>query len=205
MKIKASFDDATAQDVRVADLMRKYDIETVFYWPFYPERANELQGRTSLSEQQMKDIAEDFEIGSHTLTHPLLTRIKPELAYSEISNSREALSDRFDQNIISFCYPRGYSNPQIQQMVVEAGYLNARSTLVGYVHQSENPYFEQTAVHVSCARKEYAGLDWFDYALKLLAIAEKIPDSIFHFFGHSWEIDKNNDWAKLEKMLKALQ
>ena len=201
MVIQASFDDASIQDMLIAGLMQQYKINTIFYWPVYPEQANAEKGRKSLNEDQMQYLAQRFEIGSHTINHPLLTRIPPELAWVEINDSRKILQEKFHQPINSFCYPRGYSNPEIQQMVVEAGYDNARSTLVGYVHQSENPYFIQTAVHVSADRKEYAGLSWFDYGIKLFNIAKKIPDSVFHIFGHGWEISQHNDWEKLEEFL----
>ena len=88
--------------------------------------------------------------------------------------------------------------------VGHAGYLAARSTLVGYVHESENPYFEQTAVHIACKRKEYAGLDWYNYGLKLLEIAHKVPDSVFHIWGHSYEIEQNKQWPILDLFLKEM-
>jgi peptidoglycan-N-acetylglucosamine deacetylase len=205
MKIKASFDDGTTEDVKAAALMRQFDIPTIFYWPVNFHMTNEHNGRTSLSDTEQDDIAENFEIGSHTVSHPLLTRIPIETAREEISFSREILQKRFGQEINSFCYPRGYSNPVIQDMVVEAGYTNARSTLVGYVFQSENPYFEQTALHIACNRREYAGLDWMDYGVKLLEIARNVPDGVFHIWGHSWEIEKNGQWERLEKFLKFMK
>ncbi|TAL08195.1 MAG: hypothetical protein EPO02_13490 [Nitrospirae bacterium] len=204
MKNKASFDDGTVQDIRVAELVKKYNIETIFYWPVKPELVNEPAGRISLSTEQMKLLAKKFEIGSHTISHPLLTRIPLEQAKVEIEQSKLILEEIFEQDINSFSYPRGYSNPAIQEAVVEAGYLSARSTLVGYVHESENPFFEQTAVHVACDRKEYAGLNWFDYGIKLFEIAQNIPNSVFHIFGHSWEIDQNHQWEKFEEFLKAI-
>lgn len=202
MKLIASFDDAAIQDLKVANLVTKFGIDTIFYWPVNPQYCNEPNGRTSLSLEQMDMLAKDFEIGSHTINHPLLTRIPLTEARVEIINSRTMLQERFGQDINSFCYPRGYSNPDIQEAVVEAGYSSARSTIVGYLHETENPYFQQTAVHVAGERKEYAGLDWFDYGMKLLEIARKVPDSVFHIWGHSWEIDKKQQWEKFEKFLK---
>lgn len=204
MIIKASFDDATVEDLKVANLMKKYDIDTTFYWPVAPKYANENNGRKSLNDEQMQMLAKEFRIGSHTISHALLTRIPIEDARNEIILSRQMLQEKFDQPIDSFCYPRGYSNPQIQQIVIEAGYDNARSTLVGYVHKSENPYFEQTAIHVCCARKEYAGIHWYAYGMKLFQIAKKIPDSVFHLWGHSWEIEKASEWYQFESFLEAI-
>jgi len=205
MKIKASFDDASAEDMKVARLLRKYKIaDAIFYFPGYPHFANERSGRTSLTEDQMQDIAKHFEIGSHTMTHPMLTRIDLKRAEVEIHNSRMFLADKFKQDINSFCYPRGYANPDIQKLVADAGYSNARSTLVGYIHESENPYFEQTAVHVGCNRKEYGGKTWLEYALYMLKQAKNTSKSVFHFFGHGWEIEKNNGWADFETLLKEV-
>lgn len=200
MKIKSSWDDGSIEDVKLSKLMAKYGIETTFYWPVMTQSDKFM----TLSPTQRKNIAKKFEIGSHTITHPLLTRIDVEQARAEIEESREALASEFDQDILKFCYPRGYSNPEIQQMVVEAGYESARSTLVGYIHESENTFFEQTTVHVGCDRKEYAGLPWLDYALKMLEQARKTPNSVFHFWGHGWEITKNNAWGDLETLLENL-
>lgn len=204
MKIMASFDDGTVEDIRLAELLDKYDIYAIFYFPVYGEIVNEKQGRTSLSKGQRKTIAKSFEIGSHTLTHPKLTRIRPAIAWSEISHSRKYLQDEFGQDVESFAYPRGYANPELQVMVKEAGYTNARSTLVGYIHESENPFFTQTTVHVGYNRKEYAGKTWLEYAKHMLNQALKTPDSVYHLFGHSWEIDKNDGWYDLEELFKEL-
>lgn len=201
MKIKSSWDDGSVEDVKLAKLMSKYGIETTFFWPVMIHSDK----FPTLSPKQRRTIARNFEIGSHTITHPLLTRIDIEQARDEIEQSREMLAGEFNQDILKFCYPRGYSNPEIQQIVVESGYESARSTLVGYIHESENPYFEQTTVHVGCNRKEYAGLSWLEYALKMLEQARKTPNSVYHFWGHGHELTKNNAWADLEILLKELK
>lgn len=204
MKILASFDDGTVEDLRVADLLNKYEIPAIFYFPVYPEVVNERHGRKSLNNEQRHEVANLFEIGSHTLTHPLLTRVATSLAAHEIEVSRKLLQEEFGQDINSFCYPRGYSNPELQMMVKLAGYTSARSTLVGHIHESENPYFIQTTVHVACNRKEYGGMQWLDYAKKMLDEAIKTPGSIYYLFGHSWEINQNEGWHDFEDLLKDI-
>lgn len=204
MILKSSWDDCSKQDLRIANLMLKYEIPTIFYWPVFPFNVNEPNGRESLNAQDQENLSKLFEIGSHGINHHLLTRVDEPVAWSEIKNSRQMLQDKFNQDITSFCYPRGYANPDIQKMVDESGYTNARSTLVGYIHKSENPFFEQTTVHVGCNRKEYGGLSWLKYAFNMLEEAIKTPDSIFSIFGHGWELDKNNAWGDLETLLKAM-
>jgi peptidoglycan/xylan/chitin deacetylase (PgdA/CDA1 family) len=203
VRIQASFDDGTIEDLYLAELMQKYEIPTIFYWPVYPERVNEIKGRDSLTMTDMKIIAQQFEVGSHTLTHPLLTRIADHLAWAEIDYSRKMLQDRFGQEIKSFAYPRGYANSTLQLMVKEAGYSDARSTLVGYIHDSENAYFTQTTLHIA-PRKEYGGLSWLEYGRRMLKQARKTKDSVFHLWAHGWEIEKNHDWDDFELFIKEL-
>lgn len=206
MRIVTSWDDASVQDLEIAKLLKKYGLEknSTFYFPVMPSVVNEPKGRASLSLEQMDSIAKDFEIGSHTITHPLLTRIPPSVAVPEIKDSRKMLQKRFNQPIKKFCYPRGYANPKLQELVVNAGYTSARSTVVGYIHESENPFFEQTTVHVGSNRKEYAGYDWFQYASIMLTQA-RIEDGVYHLWGHSWEITAYPNGLKLlDELLKEV-
>jgi peptidoglycan/xylan/chitin deacetylase (PgdA/CDA1 family) len=206
MKIIASFDDATVEDLIVSDLMLELGIETTFYFPSWPYEVNEPKGRISLDFAQRRLIAGRHEIGSHTRTHPLLTRISDDLARDEIFKSRDDLQQEFGREISAFCYPRGYANPTIENMVREAGYTHARGVTVGYIYPSENKYYESTTVHVGCNRKEYAGLDWFEYAVKMLDIALQTKEnSIYSIFGHGWEIKKNNGWGKLRELCEILR
>src|SRR3990167_11070613 len=191
MKIQFSFDDATLPDIKIAELLEEFNFKdnTVFYFPVMPSVVNEPKGRQSLTNEQQQVIANNFEICSHTISHRLLTRIPLDDAKIEIIDSRKILQDKFNQNINKFSYPRGYANPDLQKTVQDAGYLLARSTLVGYVHQSENPFFEQTTVHVGCDRKEYGGKTWYEYAISMLEIAKDIPNSIYSIFGHGYELN----------------
>lgn len=60
-------------------------------------------------------------------------------------------------------------------------------------------------MHVGVDRVEYKGKCWEDFARDILDRARKEDNSIFHVFGHSWEIEKNNDWQALEDFFKELK
>lgn len=207
MKLVCSFDDGTVEDMVLADILVKHGLEeyTTLFWPVMGSVANEPKGRTSLSNDQMNDLASLFKIGSHTVTHRLLTRIPLEEARTEIVESKRLLEERFGQNIDKFCYPRGYANPDIQKIVQEAGYVSARGVGVGYVHGSENPYYEQTTVHVGCDRKEYGGKSWFDYAMYMLDLASNTANAVYNLWGHSYEIASYpGGFEKLEALLNEV-
>ena len=48
-----------------------------------------------------------FEIGSHSLTHPYLSKIDPQKAWEEINTSKVILEDKLGTEIRAFCYPYG--------------------------------------------------------------------------------------------------
>lgn len=189
MRVVASFDDATKEDLILAEMMKSHGIPTIFYFPAKPLEVNEPHGRVSLTPEERQQVAKDHEIGSHTVTHPLLTRVDDNTVWHEIYDSRLALQEEFGQEITAFCYPRGYANPLIQCMVKESLYTHARGVTVGYLDESENPFYEQTTVHVGCDRKEYAGRNWYEFAQDMIQQAD--DNSVFHLWGHSWELAKD--------------
>lgn len=203
MKILSSWDDGSIHDKRMAELMSKYDIETTFYVPVMWQKVNTLKRRYSLSLDELQEIAKVHTIGSHTISHPHLTAIQIDDAYTEIYDSKKMLEDLIDKPVTSFCYPRGYYNDSIKEMVVAAGYSDARTTKVGYL-SSADPYETHTAVHVGYPRREYEGKHWAEYAAELIN-SNNTDDKVFHFWGHSEEIDRFNQWDNLELFLKALK
>lgn len=102
----------------------------------------DLLGRTNEWEQaqgeacgQLMDaaalrdwLAAGHEIGSHTCTHPWLTRIPIERAREEINSSRKKLEDCFQAPVRHFCYPYGDWNETVRDLVAEAGYDTACTT-----------------------------------------------------------------------------
>lgn len=205
MRIKSSWDDGAMEDARLAKLLRKYDIDAVFYWPVDFKSCNEASGRISLNPREAQNIADKFEIGSHGVTHALLTRIPIEQARMEITDSKGMIENQYGVKITRFCYPRGYANPDLQQIVKEAGYESARSTVVGRILPGENPYFEETTVHVGYDRREYGGKSWLEYARHMLEEAVQTEGSVYSIFGHSWEISKYDGWHDLETLFKEVK
>ena len=81
---------------------------------------------------QVRDwIAAGHDIGSHTLTHPILTRLAAGQAREEIFASKKKLEDLFGRAIEHFCYPYGDWNSAVRDWVIEAGYRTASTTEYG--------------------------------------------------------------------------
>jgi peptidoglycan/xylan/chitin deacetylase (PgdA/CDA1 family) len=75
------------------------------------------------------------EIGAHTMTHPILTRVAPEVARREIAASKQTLQEMIGADVRSFAYPNGrpvrdYDRTHVA-LVAEAGFELAVSSAWG--------------------------------------------------------------------------
>ncbi len=210
IKFKASFDDGCQQDLRTAELLEQYGFDdVVFYIPSDWHYVNRMHGDIPLTEHEVVNLNNRFKVGSHTISHPMLTRIPVEQMMTEIIESKAELEAMLGGEIEDFCYPRGYANDDIRE-VVRKNYKRARNTLVGSLTLPEDPVWEYTTVHISGKRRtEYENTSWQEEGLRLLAEAVERDkageDVVFHFWGHSWEIDRYFDWGEFEKFLQAMK
>ncbi len=81
-----------------------------------------------------------FEIGSHSMVHPNLTRLHTRKAWEEVVRSKEILERLVHAPVISFAYPYGASNTDIENMVCRAGYYYACGVFSGPPHFASNQY-----------------------------------------------------------------
>jgi peptidoglycan/xylan/chitin deacetylase (PgdA/CDA1 family) len=84
-------------------------------------------------------LAAGHDIGSHTRTHPYLTRIPLAQAREEIVASKRKLEDLFHRPIEHFCYPYGDWNDAVRDLVAEAGYRTACTTQPGVNDADSSP------------------------------------------------------------------
>jgi peptidoglycan/xylan/chitin deacetylase (PgdA/CDA1 family) len=98
-----------------------------------------------MTAQQVAQLpALGIEIGAHTLTHPILTRLPVDEARDEIVGSRQRLEEITGQPILSFAYPNGrphrdYAREHVA-IVREAGFELAVSTSWGAATARSDPF-----------------------------------------------------------------
>jgi peptidoglycan/xylan/chitin deacetylase (PgdA/CDA1 family) len=71
-------------------------------------------------------------IESHTVSHPILTRVADERLRFELTESRRRLSEILGRRVDLFCYPNGGFDARARQFVREAGYKAAVTTEIGF-------------------------------------------------------------------------
>jgi peptidoglycan/xylan/chitin deacetylase (PgdA/CDA1 family) len=64
--------------------------------------------RRLLGAEGVREVVErGMEVGSHTMSHPSLPDLNPELLEAEVGSSRQVLSEVLGEEIEGFCYPYG--------------------------------------------------------------------------------------------------
>lgn len=204
--VSASFDDGSIYDLRIADMMNSYGIDTTFYIPVNWQRYLATKGLEALSPYDVKSIANNFTLGSHGVNHELLTRVSEAKQNQEILGSMLYWQEQ-GYEVTSFCYPRGYYDENIKNKVAKAGYSNARTVKVGSLTKADDPYETETTVHVGYDREEYE-TDWLTYAKRkideAIELAESGQDVIYSVFGHSEEIHRYQQWDRVGELFKLI-
>ena len=92
-------------------------------WDDGPDAA-ELTPMTWDDLGELADLG--WEVGSHTRTHPLLTRVRDDAALAaELRASREECAERIGRPVTSIAYPYGDVDDRVQAQTRQAGYAAA--------------------------------------------------------------------------------
>jgi peptidoglycan/xylan/chitin deacetylase (PgdA/CDA1 family) len=78
-------------------------------------------------------------IGSHTITHPILTGISARNAFDELAGSRRQIERALDTRCRAVAYPNGNVTPEIRDTAADAGYAYGFIAKAGYWNARTDP------------------------------------------------------------------
>ena len=90
-------------------------------------------------DQAREMYANGVEIGSHTLTHPILTNVGDERLRRELRDSKSHLEEVLRHQVDLFCYPNGDNDERVQSEVARAGYRAAVTVVNGLNQRGDDP------------------------------------------------------------------
>lgn len=216
--VTTSWDDGHRLDLRLAELLDKYDIPATFYIPI------NYADKKCLTNQEIKQIAKKFDVGGHTYHHADLTRLSAQNIKTEIVEGKKKLQEIVGREIFSLAYPYGLFNNTVVRIVKQTGFIGARninlftrcwtdpfrmSTTVNAVNLSPYRYVKDSLSSHDyrffsfILKDKLLFKNWYELAIRTLDFIA-VNGGIWHLWGHSWEIDSYDDWGVLEEVLKRV-
>ncbi len=147
-----TYDDGFSDQLVAFELLKKYNMPATFYvmpggelsgWCVGADRQNIECGDSYLNWGEIKMISDSglIEIGSHTIDHAQLNSLDSASKRTQIFIAKKLIEQNIGKQVVSFAYPYGAFDGETIELVREAGYTSAVST-IGGIQQSTNALFE---------------------------------------------------------------
>lgn len=215
--VTTSWDDGDRRDLKIAEMLHSHGLKGTFYVPVQDSFV------TPLTNSELRDLSSaGFEIGAHSLSHHVLTRLSEKELVNEIQTCKQSLEQMLGLELRMFCYPNGRYNPVVLSHVQKAGYKGARTTRMLASGLNFTPYKMPTTLQAYPHRpiayvrsiKAAGSLQTMSARLRDLLrcrnwvdLGKTLFDEVFaaggmwHLYGHSWEIDSLALWPQLRELL----
>ena len=97
-----------------------------------------------MTSEQASKLAAEFDLGGHTVHHPILARVSADLQRREIVEGKRRVEDLAGRSVTLFAYPNGVPDRDYGAHAValarEAGFAAAMSTSAGYADRRSDLY-----------------------------------------------------------------
>lgn len=122
----------------VFPILKKYNVKaTIFIVPNFLNKPN------NMDTWMLKEIVKSglVEIGAHTMDHSYLVGLSKKRVEYEVVESKKYLENQLGINVVSFAYPYGAFDDQAIQIVKDAGFKIAVTTIPGTLVTDINRLF----------------------------------------------------------------
>lgn len=226
MLFTTSWDDGYTYDLRMASILEKHGLTGTFYVsPAVQKGTNPM-----LSDAEISSLGQRHEIGAHTITHPHLPTLSPEQALQEMVASKQWIEERTGKPCAMFCYPYGDENASIRALAKQAGFAGARGIKLLQTDAGNDPFALPTTLPAypvlrrrwkkwwhpldpfGWVRMEWRQLNrvgvpilerrnWPTLARRLFDDARRTNQPVFHLWGHTNGVERNNLWEAIDGFL----
>lgn len=143
-----TFDDGYKNNVEHAlPVLQKHGFTATCYGVSSMMGATNLWDQGLVAEKPLMSLGDwqrwrdaGMDVGSHTRTHAKLTELPADEARAQIADSKRELEQALGCEVHHFCYPYGWFAPEHRDMVAQAGYRTATTTVRGRVHRGADPF-----------------------------------------------------------------
>ncbi|MDA3873863.1 MAG: polysaccharide deacetylase family protein [Kiritimatiellae bacterium] len=202
MKIVQCWDDGVDDDIRLTEILRLYGAKATFNLNpathhstrqgHFSERYGKRVER--LSRPELNSVYEGFTIANHSMSHPRPLQIALEEWRREVFDARKQLQDWFQQPIHGFAYPYGNHDDATSAVVREAGHCYGRTTL------NATPCFPSADLMKQPSDCHFLSEKFWE----LYDRAKASDCGVFYFWGHSFELCTEDQWAVFDAQIKRI-
>lgn len=135
-----TFDDGYTDIFEIAyPILKEYNMRAVIFvlgdrnlrhavW----DHKNGDKGSPLMTDEQIFELSsEGYEIGVHTMTHPILPKLNLDRIREEIVTSKEVIETLLGKEALTFSYPYGLQDQKVQSIVSQAGFKFACGVFTG--------------------------------------------------------------------------
>lgn len=203
-----SFDDGVTQDKRLIEIFDKYGLKCTF------NINSELLGKAGLLSpgnvtvahvkpriDEIAAIYKNHEVAVHTLTHPNLTHLEDDEVIRQVECDRKNLSAAVGYEVVGMAYPCGGVNndDRVAELIKNnTGVKYSRTITSSFsFDKQDNIYRFNPTVYIRQPDKMW------ELAEQFVDLKTDEP-KLFYIWGHSYEFDIDNSWAKFEEFCKFI-
>ncbi len=197
-----TYDDGVLQDVRFVEMLNSYNLkgtfnlnsglmENEFEWT---HESGIVVKR--LNKEKVLALYDGHEIASHTLTHTYLEgKTEAEIMF-ELKEDKKNLENLFQREIKGFAVPFDYYSDLIEECTKKCGFEYARISEETLLFKPQTDYhrWKATVFHLDNSLEKLTS-DFIDTDMEL---------ALFQIVGHSYDLDTENMWDKIEKVFKEI-
>ncbi len=197
-----TYDDGVLQDVRFVQMLNTYNlkgtfnlnsglIENEFEWT---HESGIVVKR--LNKEKVLSLYDGHEIASHTLTHPFMEGKTESEIMHELKEDKKNLENLFQREIKGFAVPFDYYSDLIESCVIKSGFEYARISeeTLSFKPQADYHRWKATVFHLDDSLSKLAN-DFINTDEEL---------ALFQVVGHSYDLDTENMWDKIENIFKEI-
>jgi peptidoglycan/xylan/chitin deacetylase (PgdA/CDA1 family) len=199
-----SYDDGVTQDIRLIELLNKYNLKCTFNLNSQRLGTNKIlmqgYGRIShykIHPNDVRFVYDGHEIAAHTLDHPVLPKVADDAeVIRQVEQDRLNLSELAGYEVVGMAYPGGGVNndERVAALIKEntgIQYARTITSNAAFDPQVDLYRFQPTVFHLDFDKM-------MDLGRQFIEMDAETPQ-IFYIWGHSYEMDYCSDnWRRLE-------
>lgn len=148
-EVLITFDDGhRSYTERASPILERYQLKSTNFL-IWRHLIKDMEDYIHLNEAKELSGHPLVALESHTITHPNLTEVSLSRAKDEITQSKDYLEKALKKEIKYFCYPGGSFNPDLMQLVQEAGYRLAFRTSLKFYRPYPETLYSVTRIKIS--------------------------------------------------------